>query len=327
MPRESQKLKLLFLARIFLQETDEDTGLTMPQIIERLAALGIPAERKALYRDIEALREFGMDIGKLRRSPVQYALITREFSKEELLLLVDAVQSSRFLTKTKSDDLTRSIRTLASTVQARELSKRVHVEGRIKMQNQSVFNNVDIIQAAIRTHRKVAFHYFKYDAAKRKVRQHGGDRYVETPVELIYTDGYYYLVAYNDKHDDFTNYRVDRMTELMVSDQPATRNERIASFDPEEYAGQAFSMFNGQVASVSLIVDGRAMSSIIDRFGSQVASQQLDADHARVHVRVKVSGAFYGWLAQFGPLVRVEKPQTVVQGYTAYLQEIVDSYR
>ena len=179
MPRESQKLKLLFLARIFLQETDEDTGLTMPQIIERLAALGIPAERKALYRDIEALREFGMDIGKLRRSPVQYALITREFSKEELLLLVDAVQSSRFLTKTKSDDLTRSIRTLASTVQARE-SKRVHVEGRIKMQNQSVFNNVDITQAAIRTHRKVAFHYFNYDAAKRKVRQHGGDRYVET---------------------------------------------------------------------------------------------------------------------------------------------------
>lgn len=327
MPRENQKLKLLYLAKIFQEETDGKTGLTMPQIIEHLREYGISAERKALYRDIKALREFGMDIQRYNRSPMQYALANREFSQPELLLLVDAVQSSRFLDIEKSRALIDSIRTLASKRQRETLSKRMHVEGRIKMQNESVFYNVDIVQEAIQAHRRVSFHYFKYDVEKKKVRQHGGDRYLETPVELIYSDGYYYLVTYNDKHDGFTNYRVDRMTEVMVSDEPATRNERIASFDPEAYTAQAFSMFNGEPKTISLIVDGEVMSSIVDRFGSDVESHALDGSHARVYARVKVSDVFYGWLAQFGTKVRVEKPRSVVQGYTEYLQRIVSAYR
>lgn len=327
MPRENQKLKLLYLAKIFLEETDGKTGLTMPQIIEHLREYGISAERKALYRDIKALREFGMDIQRYNRSPMQYALANREFSQPELLLLVDAVQSSRFLDIEKSRELIDSIRALASKRQRETLSKRMHVEGRIKMQNESVFYNVDIVQEAIQAHRRVSFHYFKYDVEKKKVRQHGGDRYLETPVELIYSDGYYYLVTYNDKHDGFTNYRVDRMTEVMVSDEPATRNERIASFDPEAYTAQAFSMFNGEPKTISLIVDGEVMSSIVDRFGSDVESHALDGSHARVYARVKVSDVFYGWLAQFGTKVRVEKPRSVVQGYTEYLQRIVSAYR
>ena len=327
MPRENQKLKLLYLAKIFQEETDGKTGLTMPQIIEHLREYGISAERKALYRDIKALREFGMDIQRYNRSPMQYALANREFSQPELLLLVDAVQSSRFLDIEKSRELIDSIRTLASKRQRETLSKRMHVEGRIKMQNESVFYNVDIVQEAIQAHRRVSFHYFKYDVEKKKVRQHGGDRYLETPVELIYSDGYYYLVTYNDKHDGFTNYRVDRMTEVMVSDEPATRNERIASFDPEAYTAQAFSMFNGEPKTISLIVDGEVMSSIVDRFGSDVESHALDGSHARVYARVKVSDVFYGWLAQFGTKVRVEKPRSVVQGYAEYLQRIVSAYR
>ncbi len=327
MPRENQKLKLLYLAKIFREETDRKTGLTMPQIIEHLREYGISAERKALYRDIKALREFGMDIQRYNRSPMQYALANREFSQPELLLLVDAVQSSRFLDIEKSRELIDSIRTLASKRQRETLSKRMHVEGRIKMQNESVFYNVDIVQEAIQAHRRVSFHYFKYDVEKKKVRQHGGDRYLETPVELIYSDGYYYLVTYNDKHDGFTNYRVDRMTEVMVSDEPATRNECIASFDPEAYTAQAFSMFNGEPKTISLIVDGEVMSSIVDRFGSDVESHALDGSHARVYARVKVSDVFYGWLAQFGTKVRVEKPRSVVQGYTEYLQRIVSAYR
>lgn len=327
MPRENQKLKLLYLAKIFQEETDGKTGLTMPQIIEHLREYGISAERKALYRDIKALREFGMDIQRYNRSPMQYALANREFSQPELLLLVDAVQSSRFLDMEKSRELIDSIRTLASKRQRETLSKRMHVEGRIKMQNESVFYNVDIVQEAIQAHRRVSFHYFKYDVEKKKVCQHGGDRYLETPVELIYSDGYYYLVTYNDKHDGFTNYRVDRMTEVMVSDEPATRNERIASFDPEAYTAQAFSMFNGEPKTISLIVDGEVMSSIVDRFGSDVESHALDGSHARVYARVKVSDVFYGWLAQFGTKVRVEKPRSVVQGYTEYLQRIVSAYR
>ena len=220
-----QKLKLLYLMRMLQEETDSEQGLTMTQILERLEEEGVMAERKSVYRDIEALREFGLDIRTYQRSPVEYALENRDFALPELLLLVDAVQSSRFLTQRKSDALVRSVKQLASARQRALLDKRLHVEGRIKSQNESVFHNVDRIQEALARRRKITFLYFQYDAAKKKILQHDGAFYTETPVQLIYADGFYYLVAYNEKHGALAHYRVDRMDKIEVTDQPACRNE------------------------------------------------------------------------------------------------------
>ncbi len=216
-----QKLKLLYLMRMLEEETDAEQGLTMAQILERLEAQGITAERKGIYRDIEALREFGLDVRTYQRAPVEYALERRDFAFHELLLLVDAVQSSRFLTQRKSDALVAGVKRLATKRQRKLLDKRVHVEGRIKMQNESVFYSVDRIQEALAGKRKISFTYFKYDAEKRKKLQHDGRRYVETPVQLVYSEGYYYLVAFNEKHDGFANYRVDRMDRIEVPEEPA----------------------------------------------------------------------------------------------------------
>ena len=229
-----QKLKLLYLMRMLEEETDAERGLTMAQIIGKLEALGISAERKSIYRDIEALREFGVDVRTYQRAPVEYAVEHRAFAFAELQLLVDAVQSSRFLTQRKSDALVEGVKQLASRRQRALLDKRVHVEGRIKMQNESVFGSVDRIQEAIALKRRISFVYFKYDAAKRKALQHNGERYIETPVQLVYAEGYYYLVVFNEKHDDFANYRVDRMDRIEVLDEPALKNERIATFDARE---------------------------------------------------------------------------------------------
>ena len=160
-----QKLKLLYLMRMLEEETDAEQGLTMSQILERLEAQGITAERKGIYRDIEALREFGLDVRTYQRAPVEYALERRDFAFHELLLLVDAVQSSRFLTQRKSDALVEAVKRLASARQCALLDKRLHVEGRIKMQNESVFHSVDRIQEAIAQKRQISFVYFKYDAA------------------------------------------------------------------------------------------------------------------------------------------------------------------
>ena len=201
-----QKLKLLYLMRMLQEETDSEQGLTMTQILERLEEEGVMAERKSVYRDIEALREFGLDIRTYQRSPVEYALENRDFALPELLLLVDAVQSSRFLTQRKSDALVRSVKQLASARQRALLDKRLHVEGRIKSQNESVFHNVDRIQEALARRRKITFLYFQYDAAKKKILQHDGAFYTETPVQLIYADGFYYLVAYNEKHGALAHY-------------------------------------------------------------------------------------------------------------------------
>ena len=255
-----QKLKLLYLMRMLEEETDAERGLTMAQIIGKLEALGISAERKSIYRDIEALREFGVDVRTYQRAPVEYAVEHRAFAFAELQPLVDAVQSSRFLTQRKSDALVEGVKQLASRRQRALLDKRVHVEGRIKMQNESVFGSVDRIQEAIALKRRISFVYFKYDAAKRKALQHNGERYIETPVQLVYAEGYYYLVVFND------------------------------------------------------------------RFGKDVESVPTGERRARVYATVMKSPVLFGWLAQFGGRVRIEKPTALAQEYRAYLEDIVAAY-
>ena len=244
----------------------------------------------------------------------------------ELLLLVDAVQSSRFLTQRKSDALVRSVKQLASVRQRALLDKRLHVEGRIKSQNESVFHNVDRIQEALARRRKITFLYFQYDAAKKKVLQHDGAFYTETPVQLIYADGFYYLVAYNEKHVALAHYRVDRMDKIEVTDQPACRNELVAGFDARDLESHAFGMYAGEPVSVELLVAAGAMGAVIDRFGRDVQSVPMDDGAARVRATVMKSPVFFGWLAQFGDRVRILKPQRLAREYAGYLQKIVSAY-
>ena len=322
----SQKLKLLYLARIFEEETDDDHGLTAPQLIALLAEHDVDVERKTLYRDIECLREFGYDIQKYQRSPVEYGLASRDFQEPELLLLADAVQSSRFLTQRKATSLVKSVGKLGSKYLADDLVKRVHVEGRIKAQNESVFYNVDAIQRAISAKRKVEFQYFKYDASKNAVLQHEGQTYCETPVQLMYMDDCYYLVVWNDKYEDFANYRVDRMKRIRVSDQEASRNERIATFDVAMYQQRVFGMFNGEPVSVTLLVKAPAMNSVIDRFGKDVQSVSAGEGQARVNVVVMQAPTFFGWLSQFGTDVIIEKPESLKSAYVDFLSSIVSAY-
>ena len=327
MTQEAQKLKLLYLLKIFHEKTDSEHSLTMPQIIEELGASGIQAERKALYRDFERLREFGYEIEKRHTSPTSYAMANRKFSESELMLLADAVQSCRFLSKPKSDALLRSIKSLGSQYQVKDLSKRLHVEGRVRSQNESVFGNLDTIQAAIHAKRKLEFKYFKHDAAKKRQLQHGGDTYIETPVQLVFSDSNYYVIVYNDKHDGFASYRVDRMERLRISDERATRNEKIAAFDVTDYEARAFGMFSGEAVLATITINEGVMSAFIDRFGPDLAvSSAKEPGTAKVSVHVMKAPTFYGWLAQFGTQAHIDKPTSLAEDYKAYLQEIAENY-
>ncbi len=321
------KLKLLYLAKIFERETDDDHGLTASQIIEKLAELGISVERKTLYRDIECLRAFGYDIIKYERSPVEYGLVSRDFQEQELLLLADAVQSSKFLTQGKSNALVKAIGNLGSKYMADNLRKQVHVEGRIKSLNESVFYNIDAIQRALSQRRKIAFRYFKYDENKARVLRRDGKMYVETPVQLVYMDDEYYVIAWNDKYSGFTNYRVDRMIEIAVSSEPATRNDSISAFDVAKYQQRVFGMFSGSPVGVTLLVKGSAMSAVIDRFGRDVKALPAQDGWARVLVTVMEAPTFFGWLTTLGQTVKIEQPESLKASYVAYLESIVANYR
>lgn len=323
----NQKLKLLYLLKMFYEHTDAEQGLSMSQILERLGEQGISVERKSIYRDIDTLRDFGVDICTHQRAPVQYALAHRTFSIQELMLIVDAVQSSRFLSEAKSKKLVHKIKQLASSREQVRLEKEVHVHGRIKSQNQSDFQNVDIIQEAIATKRKIRFYYFQYNTSKNKVVQHKGEAYRETPLHLVYSDGCYYLVTYNEKHDNTTIYRVDRMSRLMILDEPAKRNKITANYDVSKLGECAFGMYQGKRVSATLLVENSAMSAVIDRFGKDVRTSTLDGKTARICVQVMDSPVFFGWLAGFGRQIRIEKPESLAQKYQDHLKTILLDYR
>ena len=123
----NQKLKLLYLYQILLQRTDEEHPITVPQLIGELDLRGIRAERKSVYDDLEALRLFGLDVQSRKGRSPGWFVGRREFELPELKLLVDVVQSSRFITRKKSDALIRKLEGLASSHQARQLQRQVYV--------------------------------------------------------------------------------------------------------------------------------------------------------------------------------------------------------
>lgn len=317
-----QKMKLLYLMRMLEEETDSEHGLTMGDILERLEEEGISAERKSIYRDIQALRDFGLDVKTYNRHPVEYALVKSELGLSDIMMLVDAVQSSRFLTERKSSQLVKSLKGLASERERKLLDKRVHVQGRIKSLNESVFHNVDAIHAAIQQKRKIQFMYFKYGTDLKRHSKYSGKQYIETPVNVVYADGMYYLVAFNDVHDKFVTYRIDRMQLLQVSDEPATRNARIANYTFEDFEYQSFGMFDGEAVTVTLRVKEGLVDAVVDKFGNGVPVVKSSNEAVDLSVPVRISPQFFGWVAGMDGGVRICSPKRVATAYRAWLDKL-----
>lgn len=318
------KLKLLSIQRMLVEETDAEHGLTMTQILTKLQAEGIPAERKSIYRDLEVLREFGLDIKTYQRNPVEYALEHRDFTLSELMLMVDTVASSKFLTQRQANTLIGNIKSLASLSQQEKLGRRIHVKGRIRLKTEGVFESIDLIHSALRTKKKLKFRYLHYGVDGKRHPSHDGKPYVVTPVAISYDDGFYYLTAWSADHEAFTEYRIDRMDRLSVSNEDADHNEEIAqySFTKDEY--EVFGRFDGPEETVTLRVQADKVEIIMDRFGDNVEFIPSTEDHAKVLVRVCVSPQFFGWVAGLNNMVTIQAPQSLVNDYKDYLRSLVE---
>jgi predicted DNA-binding transcriptional regulator YafY len=323
----NQKLKILYIMQMLMNESDEAHGLTMADILDRLDEHDIKAERKSIYDDLETLRRFGIDIITDKNGKTtNYYIGNRDFEYPELTLLVDAVQSSRFLTEKKSNALIRKIENLTSKFEASLLDKRVHVAGRIKMQNESIFYNVDAIQDAIARKKKLSFKYYDYNISKEKIARRDGAAYIADPVGLTYVDENYYLITYYHQYDSLVNFRVDRMANIKVTDEAAELMPDAASFDMEGYCRKSFSMFGGEDTHVEIVFDKSLMNAIVDRFGKDVFVQKIDDNSTRAHVAITKSRSFFGWLTAFGDMMMIEKPESLKKEYIEYLKSILASY-
>ena len=309
----NQKLKMLYLVKIFTEETDEDHGLTMKEIIDRLAACGVSADRKTLYQDFEELALFGFDIvsDRIGRDTL-YSLASREFELPELKLLVDAVQGSRFITEKKSNELIGKLERLASRHQARYLQRQVVTGGRIKTMNESIYYLVDDIHSAIAGDAKIRFRYFQWNEKKEQVLRRNGAWYEVSPWALTWDEQNYYMVAFDAAEGMIKHYRVDKMKDLAILEERREGREQFKSFDLPRYSARLFGMFGGEEVKVTLRVQNTMAGVIIDRFGKDLIFIPDGPDHFLVHVDVALSRQFLGWIIALGDGVALTGPPAVL---------------
>lgn len=323
----NQKLKLLYLAKIFLEETDEEHGLTIPQLISRLAALDINAERKTLYSDFEELRDFGMDIiVQQNGKSFTYHLVSREFELAELKLLVDSVQSSKFISEKKSKVLIRKLENLTSRYEARQLDRQVLIAGRVKSMNESTYYAVDDIHNAINADRQIRFKYFNWSVDKEEHLRRSGDWYYVSPWHLRWDDEYYYLIGYDAQTDSVRHYRVDKMKNISITDLPRDGKDRLKSFDPASYTRKLFGMYSGDEIRVTLRGDNAMVGVIIDRFGKDIPIRKIDETHFETVIEAAVSPQFLGWIASLSPGLKIAGPPSVLQEMQDFVRQLSSIY-
>ncbi|GHU97403.1 hypothetical protein FACS1894208_12740 [Clostridia bacterium] len=325
MPRSSnQKAKQLYIARLLLERTDENNTLTADQIVSALAAYDIPAARRSVYDDIEALKLFGLDIEHRGGKDGGYFIANRDFELPELKLLVDAVQSCRFITEKKSSELIGKLSKLTSAEQAKQLNRQVYMSGRAKALNEKVYYNIDALHTAINAGKKISFKYFVYNTRKRQVFRRNGDAYIRSPVAMCWNDDNYYLITYSPKHDGdrFATYRVDRMAEVEVLEERADEYNR-RQFKISDYVKRTFGMYSGEVTKATLAFDESLVSVVLDHFGGDTRLTKADDGRFTIYADVSSSPVFLGWIFQLGGKAEILEPESL---RTAML-ELTDTVR
>lgn len=324
----NQKFKIYRLAQIMLERTDDEHYLTMPEIIAALKEYDIPADRKSLYADLKDLESLGIEVeGEQIGRKYQYHVLNHTFELPELKLLVDAIQSSKFITEKKSNALIRKLETLVSKYEATKLQRQVYVSGRIKTMNESIYYTVDAIHNAISENRKIRFQYFQWNVKKEMELRHGGAYYHISPWGLSWDDENYYLIGYDSDAEKIKHYRVDKMLHIRMSKEEREGKEHFKQLNMAEYSKKSFGMFSGKEERVKLLVNNRMAGVMIDRFGKEIMMIPADEEHFKVNVDVQVSPQFFGWIMSLGDGVKIIGPDDVVHQMKDEIERLSRQYR
>ena len=304
----NQKFKLYRLAQIMLERTDEEHYITMPEIIAALGEYEITADRKSIYQDLRDLEVLGIEV-----EGYHYHVTDRPFELPELKLLVDAIQSSKFITEKKTNALIRKLVKLVSRYEAVSLQRQVYVSGRIKTMNESIYYTVDAIHNAISENKKIRFQYYQWNTKKEMELRRNGAYYHISPWGLSWDDENYYLVGYDSEAGQIRHYRVDKMLRIQMTEEAREGKEHFQKLDMADYAKKSFGMFGGKEQDVKLLVENSLAGVIIDRFGKSVMMIPADDEHFPVNVTVLVSSQFLGWIFSRGEKVKILGPDEVVE--------------
>ena len=324
---DNQKLKMLYLAKIFSEETDDNHSLTMPQIIEKLSLCGVNADRKTLYLDFEELRNFGLDIVAVKVGrDCFYHLGNRDFELPELKLLVDSVQAAKFITDKKSKDLIKNLEALVSKYEGKRLHRQVVISGRIKTMNESIYYNVDKLHEAIGADSQIRFKYYQWNVEKKMELRRDGAWYQVSPWGLMWDDENYYLIGYDAEDDKIKHYRVDKMLRIAVTGERREGKDQFKKFNLPHYTKSLFGMYGGNETRVTIEAENAMVGVLIDRFGKDIIIVPIDEDHFRTVVNVAVSKQFFGWIMALGEGIKITGPDAVVDQMKAEIVRMVRQY-
>lgn len=325
----NQKFKFTYLMRIMLEKTDDDHALTMSQIMAELDKYGVTAERKSIYTDFQDMTErFGVEILKEQRGRETYYHVgSRDFELAEVKLLVDAIQSSKFITQTKSRGLIKKLKGFVSEYQGKTLQRQVFIDDRVKSMNESVFYNVDYIYTAINENKKISFKYYKWDINKKLVARHGGEAFVLSPWGLTWADENYYMIAYDEWDGKVKSYRVDKMDKISITDEKRVGKNEFKEFDMANISKATFGMYGGPKKKVKIQFENSMCGVFLDRFGKDIVFHPVDENHSEFSVDVNVSQHFFGWLFGLGPQVKLIGPDDVVKELREYVADYSKSMK
>ena len=322
-----QKLKILYVMDYLLKNSDEEHPVSVAQLIAHLDSHGISAERKSIYDDIECLREYGLDINQTGTGKTNgYYVTGRDFELPELKLLVDSVQCSKFITYKKTVSLIKKIGELASVHEAKLLNRQVYVKNRVKTMNESIYYNVDEIHRGIAENKKIRFHYFEYNVQKERRFRRDGAWYVISPYALGWDDENYYLVGYDSESGIIKHFRVDKMADIGITDEPRDGSESYAAIDMGVYARKTFGMFTGEETQVKLRFEKDMVGVVLDRLGRDVMLIPDGPEHFTVRCDVVVSPQFFAWVFGFAGKAKIIEPPAVVAAMREQLKTVTEQF-
>lgn len=316
--KNNKKGRLIYLLKYLYENTDEQNPVSTNELIAYFADRDISVNRKTIKDDIDVLSDAGFDIVTIKSSFNSFFWGERQFQMPELKLLIDAVSSSKFITRDKSEELIKKLMGIASKKQALQLNRHLYTADRIKPDNEQIYYIVDTLTDAINNRKKVQFQYMEYTPEKKKVLRHKGELYINSPYALLWSEDHYYLLGFSEKYNKVIPFRVDRMYRPKITSLDAV--PAPVNFNVSEYTHKVFEMYDGEEVSVDLECDNELMKVIIDRFGEDVDTRPCSDTTFRVRVSVLASKVFYGWIFQFCGQIKILTPLSIREEYKAMVQ-------
>lgn len=319
------KERIIHMLQLFQTQTDEEHPISTFEIIDYFKERGVVTDRKTIKDDIDTLNGCGIEIMVIEGRPNKYYFADRQFELPELKLLVDAVESSKFITAKKSAELVRKLTSMTSTGSADELNRHLYTVGRIKPENENIYYVVDTIFRAITAGKKIAFQYFRYDVNRKRIARHDGEPFIFSPYAMLYNEDKYYVLGYYSIFDKITTFRVDRMGVPEILNEPIKQVPE--HFDPVDYTVNVFSMYDGDMETVELLCEKDMMDSVLDRFGDEVDVKPVDDEHFKATAAVSVSQTFFAWVFQFAGHIQITGPASVQEQFQKMLQDALEKQR